>query len=64
MVRTIEMLEKEYEGKELDGRWFALQGSLGTEEEAKNAYDEKGEFHCIGWYDCSCCPAARRECFE
>lgn len=57
MARTIEELEREYANKEEDERYLDLQAVLGTEEERDSAYDEEGNFHCIGWFDCHCCPA-------
>ena len=64
MAMTIEELEKEYEGKEKDEYWFFMQGVLGTEAERQSAYDENGNFHCIGYFNCLYCPARRSECFE
>lgn len=57
MAMTLEQLEKDYEHKEKDKYYFHLQAVLGTEEEGAKAYDEKGNFHCIGWFDCQYCPA-------
>ena len=57
IMKTFDDLQKEYENKEEDQRYFELQAVLGTEEEAARAYDENGEFHCIHWFDCQYCPA-------
>ena len=57
MAKTIEMLEKEYDGREEDEYYFNHQAVLGTEEEAAAAWDEDGNFHCIDWFDCQFCPA-------
>ncbi len=57
MARTLEDLEREYANKEEDERYLHLQAVLGTEEEGAKAYDEEGNFHCIGWFDCQFCPA-------
>ncbi|QSX05463.1 hypothetical protein JYG23_12370 [Sedimentibacter sp. zth1] len=61
MVKTIEDLNREYEGKEEDEYYFNQQAVLGSEEDAQSAYDEDGNFHCIKWFDCSCCPAFNKE---
>ncbi len=57
MNKTIEDLDREYENKEEDDNYLNQQAVLGTEEEAANAYDEEGNFRCIGWFDCQFCPA-------
>lgn len=57
MFMTLEQLEKEYENKEYDARYFWLQAVLGSEDEAKRAYDENGNFHCIHYFNCQYCPA-------
>lgn len=57
MAKTLEQLEREYENRELDENWFNQQAVLGSEEDAADAYDENGNFHCIGWFDCQYCPA-------
>lgn len=63
MNKTIEDLEKEYEGKEEDLNYFNQQAVLGTKEEGAAAYDENGNFHCINWFDCKFCPAFNpKEC--
>lgn len=54
---TLEDLEKEYENKEEDRRYLELQAVLGSEEDAKKAYDKEGNFHCIEWFNCQYCPA-------
>ena len=40
-----------------DEQWFNAQAVLGTKEDLDSAYDEEGNFHCIGWFDCAYCPA-------
>lgn len=57
MAKTIEDLNAEYEGREEDESYLNQQAVLGTEEDAARAYDKDGNFHCIGWFDCGCCPA-------
>lgn len=57
MNKTIEDLNREYENREEDERWFNQQAVLGSEEDAARAYDEDGNFHCINWFDCQYCPA-------
>lgn len=54
---TLEDLEEEYESKEHDERYFHLQAVLGSVEDAKKAYDDEGNFHCIDWFNCEFCPA-------
>ncbi len=54
---TIEELNAQYEGREEDDRYYNLQAVLGSEEDVESAYDEDGNFHCIGWFDCYYCPA-------
>ena len=60
MIRTIEDLNKEYEDKEEDDFYLNMQAVLGTEE-GQSAYDEDGNFRCIGWFDCQFCPAFNSE---
>lgn len=55
---TLETLEKMYEGKEEDEYYLHMQAVLGTEDEAAEAYDEEGNFHCIHWFNCEFCPAS------
>lgn len=55
--RTLEDLERAYEGKGEDEQWFQQQAVLGTEEEGLAAYDKDGNFQCINWFDCQFCPA-------
>ena len=55
--KTIEELDKEYEGREEDVHYFNQQAVLGSQEDRESAYDENGNFHCIGWFDCQYCPA-------
>ena len=57
MAKTIEELDKEYEGREEDANYLVLQAVLGTEEERERAFDEDGNFHCIGYWNCQFCPA-------
>lgn len=57
MAKTIEELNKEYENKEEDDYYLNMQAVLGTEKEKQSAYDEDGNFHCIGWFNCQYCPA-------
>ncbi len=57
MSKTLEDLDREYEGCELDENYYDQQAVLGSEEDAERAYDEDGNFHCIGWFDCQHCPA-------
>ena len=57
MAITLEQLDKMYEGKEEDDYYLQMQARLGTEAEKQAAYDENGEHHCIGWFDCRFCPA-------
>ena len=54
---TIEDLEEEYKDKEEDEYFLFMQAVLGSEEDAKKAYDEEGNFRCIGWFNCRYCPA-------
>ena len=54
---TIEELNELYEGKEEDENYLDLQAVLGTEADRASAYDEEGNFHCIGYFDCNFCPA-------
>jgi hypothetical protein len=61
MAKTIEQLDKEYEGKEEDRDYLELQARLGSEKDAEKAYDENGNFHCIHWFDCQFCPAFNSE---
>ena len=61
--KTIEDLDREYVGREEDENYLNQQAVLGTEEDRASAYDEEGNFHCIGWFDCGYCPAACSECF-
>jgi len=61
LIKTIEDLNKEYEGQEEDLYYLNMQAVLGTEEEGQSAYDDDGNFHCINWFDCSHCPAFNRE---
>lgn len=61
MAKTLEMLEKEYENKEEDRTYLEQQAVLGSKEDAAAAWDENGNFHCINWFDCSCCPAFNAE---
>lgn len=58
---TLEDLEKEYENKEEDERWFYLQAVLGSKKDADRAWDSEGKFHCIDWFDCRYCPALNEE---
>lgn len=57
MAKTIEDLDREYEGREEDRNYLDQQAVLGSEEDRARAYDENGNFHCINWFDCSYCPA-------
>lgn len=57
---TIEELDAQYEGREEDDRYYNLQAVLGSEKDVEAAYDENGNFHCIGWFDCSYCPVRGR----
>lgn len=57
MSKTIEGLDREYENREEDENYFNQQAVFGTEEDAAEAYDEKGNFNCINWFDCQFCPA-------
>ena len=61
MAKTLEMLEKEYENKEEDRSYLEQQAVIGSKEDAAAAWDENGNFHCINWFDCSCCPAFNAE---
>lgn len=61
MAKTLEMLEKEYEGKEKDMSYLIQQSVLGSEEDAAKAWDENGNFHCIHWFNCMYCPAFNAE---
>lgn len=61
MAKTIEQLDKEYEGREEDMNYLNLQAVLGSEEDAASAYDENGNFHCIEWFNCQYCPAFNAE---
>lgn len=57
MNKTLEDLDREYENREEDQDYLNQQAVLGSEEEASRAYDEEGNFKCIGWFDCRFCPA-------
>jgi len=54
---TVENLEEQYKNKSEDEYYLELQSALGSKEDAKEAYDEEGNFHCINWWCCECCPA-------
>lgn len=62
-MMTIEKLNAQYEDREEDERYLDLQAVLGSEEDIESAYDEYGDFKCIGWFSCDCCPA-RSQCTE
>lgn len=61
MAIPMEVLEKEYEGKEKDMYYWQMQAVVGTEADKKNAFDRYGNFQCIKWFNCSYCPAFREE---
>ena len=61
---TMQELEEQYKDREKDDYYYYVHSMLGTEEDARKAYDENGTFRCIHWAECLYCPAFCPQCFE